>query len=126
MGYFRILGAIPGFFLSSLILMLLWNVIAPDVGLDRIGYALAMLVNITLWLAAAPLVAAGQYPFFGWFGVVPGFFLSALIVMLLWEPIARNLGLPRIEYPVAMLITITLWLALGPLAFVRARAPWRR
>ena len=126
MGYFRILGAIPGFFLSSLILMLLWNVIAPDIGLDKIGYALAMLVNITLWLAVAPLVAAGQYRFFGMFGMVPGFFLSSLIVLLLWGVIARDLDLPAIQYPMAMLMTITLWLAVGPLAFVRAKAPWWR
>ncbi|MFC1898994.1 hypothetical protein ACFLXP_01490 [Chloroflexota bacterium] len=32
MGYFTILAAIPGFFLSSLILMLLWGVIAPNFG----------------------------------------------------------------------------------------------
>ena len=57
MGYFRILAAIPGFFLSSLILMLLWGVIAPDLGLPKIDYAMAMLVNITLWLAIAPLAA---------------------------------------------------------------------
>ena len=58
-GYFAILGAIPGFFLSSLILMALWNVIAPDVGLIAINYVKAMLINITLWLAVAPLAAAG-------------------------------------------------------------------
>jgi len=33
MGYFRILAAIPGFFLSSLFLMLLWDVVAPSTGL---------------------------------------------------------------------------------------------
>jgi len=59
MGYFRILAAIPGFFISSLILMALWGVIAPKVGLETIGYPLAMLVNITLWLAVAPLAAVG-------------------------------------------------------------------
>jgi len=58
MGYFRILAAIPGFFLSSLILMLLWGVIAPDLGLDKINYPMAMLITITLWLAVAPLAAA--------------------------------------------------------------------
>ena len=58
MGYFAILGAIPGFFLSSFILMLLWGVIAPDLGLAKINYPLSMLVTITLWLAVAPLVAA--------------------------------------------------------------------
>jgi hypothetical protein len=58
MGYFRILGAIPGFFLSSLFLMLLWNPIAArlGVGID-IDYVTAMLINITLWIAIAPLAA---------------------------------------------------------------------
>jgi len=58
MGYFAILGAIPGFFLSSFIFMLLWGAIAPDIGLVKIGYPMAMLVTITLWLAVAPLAAA--------------------------------------------------------------------
>ncbi len=60
MGYFRILDAIPGFFLSSLILMLLWGVLAPKIGLVSINYVTAMLVNITLWLAVAPLAAVGR------------------------------------------------------------------
>ena len=60
MGYFRILAAIPGFFLSSWFLMLLWGVIAPNFGIEKIGYPLAMLVNITLWLAVAPLAAVGR------------------------------------------------------------------
>jgi len=59
-GYFRVLAAIPGFFLSSLILMALWGVIAPDFGIEKIGYPTAMLVTITLWLAVAPLAAAGR------------------------------------------------------------------
>jgi hypothetical protein len=58
-GYFAILGAIPGFFLSALILMALWGVIAPDFGVQKIGYPMAMLITITLWLAVAPLAAAG-------------------------------------------------------------------
>ena len=58
MGYFRIFAAIPGFFLSSFFLMLLWGVIAPKIGLVTIDYPLAMLVNVTLWLAVAPLAAA--------------------------------------------------------------------
>ncbi len=58
MGYFRILAAIPGFFLSSFFLMLLWGVIAPKIGLVSISYVLSMLVTITLWLAVAPLAAA--------------------------------------------------------------------
>ena len=59
-GYFKILAAIPGFFLSSWILMLLWGVIAPQIGLQTISYTMSMLVNITLWLAVAPLAAVGK------------------------------------------------------------------
>ena len=58
MGYFTILAAIPGFFLSSFIFMLLWGVIAPDFGIEKIGYPMAMLITVTLWLAVAPLAAA--------------------------------------------------------------------
>jgi hypothetical protein len=126
MGYFRILSAIPGFFISALILMLLWNVIAPNFDLDKIGYAMAMLINITLWLAVAPLVAAGQFKFFGCFGLVPGFFLSALFVMLLWGVIAPEFGINKVDYPMAMLVTITAWLAVGPLAFTSSRWVWKR
>jgi hypothetical protein len=58
MGYFKILAAIPGFFISSFFLMLLWGVIAPKLSLPTIDYPLAMLINVTLWLAVAPLAAA--------------------------------------------------------------------
>ncbi len=57
-GYFTILGAIPGFFLSALIFMALWGVIAPNFGIEKIDYPMAMLITITLWLAVAPLAAA--------------------------------------------------------------------
>jgi hypothetical protein len=58
MGYFRILGAIPGFFLSSLFLMLLWDPIAARLGIGvDFNYVTAMLINITLWIAIAPLAA---------------------------------------------------------------------
>jgi hypothetical protein len=60
MGYFRILAAIPGFFLSSFFLMLLWGVISPEFGIATISYVKAMLITITLWLAVAPLAAAGK------------------------------------------------------------------
>jgi hypothetical protein len=59
MGYFRILAAIPGFFLSTWFLMLLWGVISPKLGIITISYVDSMLVNITLWLAVAPLAAVG-------------------------------------------------------------------
>ena len=60
MGYFRILAAIPGFFLSSLFFMLLWGVISPKLGLPGINYVTSMLICITLWIAVAPLAAAGR------------------------------------------------------------------
>ena len=62
MGYFRIFTAIPGFFLSSFILMLLWGAIAPDIGIvpGDISYVQSMLITITLWLAVAPLAAVGK------------------------------------------------------------------
>jgi hypothetical protein len=67
MGYFRILGAIPGFFLSSLFLMLLWDPIAASMGISvDINYVTAMLINITLWIAIAPLAAvSAKKKFFG-------------------------------------------------------------
>jgi hypothetical protein len=61
MGYFRILGAIPGFFLSSLILMLLWGVISPNFGIATIDYPMAMLITITVWLVVAPLATVGKW-----------------------------------------------------------------
>ncbi len=60
MGYFTILAAIPGFFLSSFILMLLWGVIAPELGIETVGYPMAMLITITIWLVVAPLAAVGR------------------------------------------------------------------
>ena len=61
MGYFRILAAIPGFFLSSFFLMLLWDAIAARLGIGvDIDYVTAMLINITLWIAVAPLAAVGR------------------------------------------------------------------
>ncbi len=58
MGYFTMLAAIPGFFLSSFFVMLLWGVIAPKIGLVGIDYPLSMLITVTLWIAVAPLAAA--------------------------------------------------------------------
>ena len=60
MGYFRILAAIPGFFLSSFFFMLLWGAIAPEFGIASITYVQSMLITITLWIAVAPLAAAGR------------------------------------------------------------------
>ena len=60
MGYFRILAAIPGFFLSSFFVMLLWDAIAPKLGMVDINYVTSMLITITLWIAVAPLAAVGK------------------------------------------------------------------
>jgi hypothetical protein len=60
MGYFRILAAIPGFFLSALILMLIWGAVSPDYGIIKIDYLQAMLITITAWLTVAPLAAVGH------------------------------------------------------------------
>lgn len=57
-GYFRILSTIPGFFISSAILMELRRAVAPKLDVNSISYATAMLLTITLWLTVAPLVAA--------------------------------------------------------------------
>ena len=67
MGCKLILGAaIPGFFLSSLFVMLLWGVIAPNFGGGTISYAMAMLITISLWIAVAPLATAASRG--KWFG----------------------------------------------------------
>jgi hypothetical protein len=58
MGYFRIMAAIPGFFLSSFFFMLLWDAIAPKLGMVDINYVTSMLITITLWITIAPLAAA--------------------------------------------------------------------
>ncbi|HEY98381.1 MAG TPA: hypothetical protein G4O16_09415 [Dehalococcoidia bacterium] len=61
MGYFRIMAAIPGFFLSSLFLMLLWDPIRTQLDvLPDINYVTAMLITITIWIAVAPLAAVGK------------------------------------------------------------------
>jgi hypothetical protein len=60
MGYFRILSAIPGFFLSSFFLMLLWGAIAPNFGIASATYVQSMAITITLWLAVAPLAIASR------------------------------------------------------------------
>jgi len=51
-------AAVPGFFLSSWLAMLLWGVIAPDFGVTTISYVDSMLITISLWIVVAPLAAA--------------------------------------------------------------------
>ncbi len=57
-GYFAILAAIPGFFLSSFFLMLFSRVIAPHFNQHPLDYTTAMLITIALWGVVAPLAAA--------------------------------------------------------------------
>jgi hypothetical protein len=56
--------------------------------------------------------------YFRIFAAIPGFFLSAFFLMLLWGIIAPDFGIATISYIKSMLITITLWLAVAPLAAV--------
>jgi len=58
MGYFAIPTAFLGFFFSSFLTMLFWNLVAPWVGLGRIDYINAMVITIAVWLVVAPLAAA--------------------------------------------------------------------
>ncbi len=61
--------------------------------------------------------------YFRIFAAIPGFFLSAFFLMLLWGVIAPDFGIASISYVKSMLITITLWLAVAPLAGAGFR-PW--
>jgi len=56
-GYFSILAAVPGFFLSSLFVMLFSRSLGPILNFQPFGYPTAMLVTIALWIAVAPLIA---------------------------------------------------------------------
>ncbi len=63
MHYLRVLSAIPGFFLSSLFLMLLWDAIAPRLGLADIGYVTSMLITVTVWIVVVPVTAVNRRRF---------------------------------------------------------------
>ncbi len=60
--------------------------------------------------------------YFRIFAAIPGFFLSAFFLMLLWGIIAPDFGIATISYVKSMLITITLWLAIAPLAGVGGKS----
>lgn len=55
---------------------------------------------------------------------VPGFFLSSLFLMLLWKPVASHFGIEEIDYVTSMLITITIWVVVAPLAAAAGRKSW--
>ena len=61
-----------------------------------------------------------MFGYFMLFSAIPGFFLSSFFLMLLWRVIAHTLIWPNINYPTAMLITFTIWIAASPLAAVAA------
>ena len=58
MGFFAIPAAGLGFFFCAWLTMIFWGIIAPDFGVKTIGYPMAMLMTIALWLIVAPLAAA--------------------------------------------------------------------
>ena len=61
MSVLLILGAIPGFFFASWIVMMMWGTFSPQLGLgDGIGYWTSTLVTITLWMGVAPIIAASR------------------------------------------------------------------
>lgn len=41
------------------------------------------------------------------------------LLIILWDPISSRLGLPDIGYVTSMLVVITLWIAVAPLAATR-------
>jgi predicted membrane protein len=48
--------------------------------------------------------------------LIPIFFFSSWLTMIFWGIIAPDLGIVTIGYPKAMLVTIALWLVVGPMA----------
>ncbi len=57
---------------------------------------------------------------------VPGFFLSSYFAMLLWGVIAPKLSIPTISYVDAMLVTISLWIVVAPLAAAGGKKWFRK
>jgi len=59
--------------------------------------------------------------YFAILAAIPWFFLSSLFTMLFSRAIAPKLGLQSIDYLLAMLITIALWIIVAPLVGVVRR-----
>ena len=56
---------------------------------------------------------------------IPGFFLSSWFGMLLWGVIADKLAISTtLSYTEAMLVTITLWIVVAPLAASAGKSKW--
>ena len=55
-------SAIPAagafFFFSAWLTMIFWGIVAADLDAKTIGYPMAMVITIGLWLVVAPLIAA--------------------------------------------------------------------
>ena len=49
------------------------------------------------------------------------FFFSAWLTMIFWGIIAPDFDMKTIDYPMAMLITIAIWLVVAPLAAAVAK-----
>ena len=52
------------------------------------------------------------------FAAVPGFFVSAAILMGLSIAVCTRIGLGEFDYMTSMLVTITAWLTVAPLVAV--------
>ncbi|MFC1994199.1 hypothetical protein ACFLVI_02930 [Chloroflexota bacterium] len=48
-------------------------------------------------------------------GGVGGFFLSAWFIMIFWGIVSPHVNVRTIDYPLAMVVTIGLWLTAAPL-----------
>ncbi len=55
---------------------------------------------------------------------IPGFFLSSWFAMLLWGVIAPDFGIDTISYVDSMLVTISLWIVVAPLAAAAGKGKW--
>lgn len=55
---------------------------------------------------------------------IPGFFLSSWFAMLLWGVIALKFDVVTISYVDAMLVTISLWIVVAPLAAAAGKGKW--
>jgi len=56
------------------------------------------------------------FSFFAILSAIPAFFFCAWIGMMFWHVIAPDLNVEKIDYPMAMLMTLGLWLVVAPLA----------
>jgi Mg/Co/Ni transporter MgtE len=48
-------------------------------------------------------------------GAIPGFFMAAWFVMIMWGNISPQLGIQTIGYWTSTLVTIAIWLGVAPL-----------